>query len=83
MSPQRPLKRSVWRSKALCVGLPVELFFDPQNEAEALALCQQCPVRHECLAEAVMLSRKTDYPTEGVWGGLTEYQRSKLRGRYK
>ena len=83
MSSQRPLERSVWRAKALCKGLPLDIFFEPENEAQAVEICQQCEVRHSCLVEAVILSKKTPYPTEGVWGGLNQSQRSKLRGRVK
>ena len=83
MSSQRPLKRSLWRAKAACKGLPLDLFFEPENEALAVKVCETCQVRHECLAEAVILTKKTPFPTEGVWGGLNEYQRSKLRGRIK
>ena len=83
MTTQRPLKRSLWRSEALCVGFPIELFFEPENEPEAVRICQQCPVRHECLAEALMLTKKTPYQTEGIWGGLNAAQRSKLRGKIK
>lgn len=81
MSPQRPLKRPTWRSRALCRGLPLDLFFEPENEAEAVQICERCSVRNTCLAEAVILSKSTPYVTEGVWGGLNEYQRSKLRGK--
>lgn len=81
MTSQRPLNRSVWRSKALCVGFPISLFFEPENEAQAVALCRQCEVRLECLHEAKILSKKTPYQTEGIWGGTNEDQRNRLRGR--
>lgn len=83
MSSQRPLKRSLWRANAACRGLPLDLFFEPENEADAVKVCEGCEVRHDCLMEAVKLTKKTPHPTEGVWGGLTEYQRSRLRGRIK
>jgi hypothetical protein len=83
MSPQRPLKRSVWRSRALCAGLPLELFFEPENEPEAVRVCNLCEVRQECLAEAVLAARTSTYEIEGVFGGLNKYQRSKLRGKIK
>ena len=83
MGSQRPLNRSLWRANALCKGLPLDLFFEPENEAEAVKVCERCEVRHSCLVEAVILSKKTPYTTEGVWGGLNENQRTKLRGRLK
>ncbi len=39
-------------------------------------MCQGCPVRLECLADA--LDSRTEF---GVWGGLTERERRALRRR--
>ncbi len=48
---------------------------DMRTLAEAKAVCRFCSVRDECLAEAM----QTPIVKEGVWGGLTEYERRKLR----
>ncbi|MGI9584189.1 MAG: WhiB family transcriptional regulator [Acidimicrobiia bacterium] len=51
--------------------------FFPQNKAEeatALAICNICPVREDCLAHAIATNERF-----GVWGGTTEKQRRKLR----
>lgn len=52
-----------WTSQAACKGQPLHLFFAPDREgagyvppfdpAPALAFCARCPVRVECLADAV------------------------------
>ncbi|MFC9331423.1 WhiB family transcriptional regulator [Kitasatospora sp. NPDC057015] len=59
-----------WRQKALCAGHPQpDAWFAPPRFAahhQALALCQRCPVRRECLEDAVECR-----VTEGIRGGLT------------
>ena len=51
-----------WRADALCRGLPVAAWFDPQHEPAARALCERCPVADSCLAYAV------EHGCEGTWG---------------
>lgn len=56
---------------AACIGADPEQWFDAEREAEAVAFCEVCPVRAQCL----------DYATAerigfGVWGGLAERQRT-------
>jgi WhiB family redox-sensing transcriptional regulator len=74
-----------WRHKAACRGLDGELFFPVAGEAtaifeaqvaEAKAVCARCPVRAECLAEALETPN-----TVGVWGGTTDGERAALRRR--
>jgi WhiB family redox-sensing transcriptional regulator len=52
------------------------MFFPASSgeEAEALALCDTCPVRAQCLEYA--LRNKESY---GVWGGTTPEQRRRMR----
>lgn len=64
-----------WHTDAACRGVDAELFF-PGNDEEsgpAKAVCAVCPVRENCLAFA--LRRGERY---GVWGGLTEKERTRL-----
>jgi WhiB family transcriptional regulator, redox-sensing transcriptional regulator len=67
-----------WRDGAACRGLDTNVFFPLTDEEadEAKAICAACPVREECL-EFALLTRQDD----GVWGGLTETERRRLRRR--
>ena len=69
-----------WRSRAACRGADGEIFFPTATEgptyeaqvAVAKAICAGCPVRAECLDEALL---RIPY---GIAGGLTPEER---RGR--
>ena len=68
-----------WMTEAACAGADLDLFFPNQgnsNNAEALAYCRKCLVRTECLNYALGYADR-DLP--GIWGGLNENQRIKLR----
>ena len=67
-----------WASEAACQNRqPDELFVKGAAQNRAKQLCLGCPVRTECLAEA--LDNRIEW---GVWGGLTERERrSVLRRR--
>jgi WhiB family transcriptional regulator, redox-sensing transcriptional regulator len=69
---------SNWQARAACAGMDTGLFFPGRNEnpAEAVAVCRQCPVRDSCLEEHLGEFR-------GIFGGMTERQRSSLRARAK
>jgi WhiB family transcriptional regulator, redox-sensing transcriptional regulator len=60
-----------WAAKAQCqASRPDELFVRGAAQNKAKQLCGGCPVRTECLAEAL------DHQIEwGVWGGMTERER--------
>ncbi|MFF2657324.1 WhiB family transcriptional regulator [Kitasatospora sp. NPDC058032] len=59
-----------WRLKAACAAHPKpDAWFAPPRAAahhQALALCRRCPVRRECLEDAVEC-----HVTDGIRGGLT------------
>ncbi len=66
----------VWQADAKCLGYDPDLFFPEQGASTAPAknICRECPVRLKCL----------DYALEetirfGVWGGLSERERRRLR----
>ena len=60
-----------WASLAQCRGTqPDELFVKGAAQNKAKQLCSGCPVRTECLAEA--LDNEIEW---GVWGGMTERER--------
>ena len=66
-----------WSSKAACRSSePDQLFVAGADQHKAKAICATCPVRTECLAEA--LDNRIEW---GVWGGMTERERRALLRR--
>lgn len=66
-----------WPSEAACRGTdPDELFVQGAAQNRAKSVCLGCPVRTECLADA--LDNRTEF---GVWGGMTERERRALLRR--
>lgn len=66
-----------WAGLAACKAKsPDELFVKGAAQNRAKQLCRACPVRTECLAEA--LDNEIEW---GVWGGLTERERRALLRR--
>lgn len=66
-----------WRVDAACRGDdPDELFVRGAEQRKAKLVCVACPVRTECLAEA--LDNRIEF---GVWGGMTERERRALLRR--
>jgi len=60
-----------WVMRAACAEVePDQLFGKGAEQRDARTLCFTCPVRMECLAEA--LDSESSF---GVWGGLTERER--------
>lgn len=71
-----------WRAKAVCKGDDTDTWF-PQaaNTLGVLAAkeaCFGCPVMLACAQHA--LTHRID---DGVWGGLSEAQRTKIHGQYR
>ena len=63
-----------WAARAACKGdTPDALFVRGAEQNKAKQVCAGCPVRTECLAEA--LDNQIEW---GVWGGMTERQRRAL-----
>lgn len=71
-----------WQDQAACRGADPQLFFperswDSKDQvAEAKQICASCPVREDCLDRAL-----ADNEQWGVWGGLTQSERRRLRRR--
>src|SRR4051812_8280216 len=73
----KPMWNEDWAVKALCnQARPDELFVRGAAQNRAKQLCAGCPVRTECLAEA--LDNEIEW---GVWGGMTERERRALLRR--
>lgn len=65
-----------WRESALCAQSDPEAFF-PEGHGSTRAakrVCARCEVRAECLDYAL-----TEDIRGGVWGGLSEGERDRLR----
>ena len=63
-----------WANSAACRGGdPDALFVQGAEQNIAKRVCRSCPVRFECLADA--LDNRIEF---GVWGGMTERQRRAL-----
>lgn len=63
-----------WSKSAKCrASDPDELFVQGAAQNRAKAVCMGCPVRTECLADA--LDNRVEF---GVWGGMTERERRAL-----
>ena len=68
---------SDWPSLAACRnGDPDALFVQGAEQNVAKRICRGCPVRYECLADA--LDNRIEF---GVWGGMTERERRALLRR--
>jgi WhiB family transcriptional regulator, redox-sensing transcriptional regulator len=66
-----------WASQAACLdGDPDSLFVQGAAQNRAKSVCVGCPVRTECLADA--LDNRMEF---GVWGGMTERERRALLRR--
>ena len=74
------IEKPTWMASAACRGMDVNLFFPEVGRttvsATAKAVCAACPVAAECLAYAVNLGEH-----HGIWGGVAEKQRRKIRSR--
>lgn len=66
-----------WVARAACRSVdPDDLFVQGAAQNRAKLLCMGCPVRTECLADA--LDNRVEF---GVWGGMTERERRALLRR--
>ena len=65
-----------WQEEALCAQTDPEAFFPEKGGStrEAKRVCQGCSVRTECLEYALGNDERF-----GIWGGLSERERRKLR----
>src|SRR5690349_5600245 len=67
-----------WPSLAACRnGDPDALFVQGAEQNVAKRICRGCPVRYECLADA--LDNRIEF---GAWGGMTERERRALLRRH-
>ncbi len=67
-----------WQERALCAQTDPEAFFPEKGGStrEAKRVCATCEVREECLEYALAHDERF-----GIWGGLSERERRKLKRR--
>jgi WhiB family redox-sensing transcriptional regulator len=67
-----------WQERALCAETDPEAFFPEKGGStrEAKKICTGCEVRAECLEYALANDERF-----GIWGGLSERERRRLRRR--
>ena len=66
-----------WASRGACRSTdPDTLFVQGAAQNRVKTVCMSCPVRTECLADA--LDNRIEF---GVWGGMTERERRALLRR--
>lgn len=65
-----------WQERALCAQTDPEAFFPEKGGStrEAKRICQGCEVKHECLEYALAHDERF-----GIWGGLSERERRRLK----
>jgi len=67
-----------WQTDALCAQTDPEAFFPEKGGStrDAKKICTSCDVRSECLEYALQNDERF-----GIWGGLSERERRKLKRR--
>lgn len=67
-----------WQERALCAQTDPEAFFPEKGGStrDAKKVCVSCDVRAECLEYALEHDERF-----GIWGGLSERERRKLKRR--
>jgi len=67
-----------WQADALCAQTDPEAFFPEKGGStrDAKRICNQCEVKSECLEYALKNDERF-----GIWGGLSERERRKLKRR--
>ena len=67
-----------WQERGLCAQTDPEAFFPEKGGStrEAKKVCTGCDVRSECLDYALQNDERF-----GIWGGLSERERRKLKRR--
>ncbi len=65
-----------WQDDANCKGANADLFFPERGAStrSAKAICRECRVRADCLEFAIQTGEKF-----GIWGGMSERERRRVR----
>ncbi len=75
---EAPDEERAWMVDAKCLDADPEAFFPEKGGStrEAKRICAACPVRQECLDYAMSNDERF-----GIWGGLSERERRRLKRR--
>ncbi len=73
---QGPIEDQDWHGRALCAQTDPEAFFPEKGGStrDAKKICTGCDVRSECLSYALANDERF-----GIWGGLSERERRRLK----
>ncbi|MDA3021096.1 MAG: WhiB family transcriptional regulator [Actinomycetota bacterium] len=76
--PLSEVEALAWQGHALCAQTDPEAFFPEKGGStrEAKKVCLSCEVRVECLEYALAQDERF-----GIWGGLSERERRRLKKR--
>jgi WhiB family redox-sensing transcriptional regulator len=74
------LSQESWKRYAACKGMTALFFTDryTPEQAEAKRICATCPVKRECQEYGLKLPQETG----GIWGGLNQNERKRMRRRH-
>ena len=74
--PQAVEEELRWQERALCAQTDPEAFFPEKGGStrEAKRVCRSCEVRSECLEYALEHDERF-----GIWGGMSERERRRLK----
>jgi WhiB family redox-sensing transcriptional regulator len=76
--PLSDVEELAWQEQALCAQTDPEAFFPEKGGStrEAKRVCLSCDVRNDCLEYALANDERF-----GIWGGLSERERRRLKKR--
>lgn len=74
--PVEPATHLDWMTDAACTQTDPEIFYPTAGGStrDAKAVCASCEVQEKCLAWALENDER-----RGIWGGLSERERARLR----
>jgi WhiB family transcriptional regulator, redox-sensing transcriptional regulator len=78
MGPILPVETQPWYEQAACLDKDADCFFPEKGGSTRAAkrICQTCSVQTECLDYALANDERF-----GIWGGLSERERRRLKRR--
>jgi WhiB family redox-sensing transcriptional regulator len=75
-----------WTEEGICRQTDPEAFYPEKGGdggSSAVAICQGCPVRRQCLNTAMRAELNHGRPQRmGIWGGLTPSRRAKYEPQW-